>query len=105
MEKLTNKEFWILWKHRNGKPFDLSMDKAYYLLEYGYLALSAEPSSDVDKYQMRFKVCVSRDGVHAAEHHHDAYFANFWTSVRSWIAIVLSAISTTITFLRFFIFD
>ena len=76
MEKLTNSEFWILWRHKNGKPFDLSMNKSYYLLENGCLSLSQEPSSNIEKYKMNCKVFVNRYGIHALEHHKDEFFRN-----------------------------
>ena len=100
MNKLTNSEFWTLWRHKSGNPFDLSMNKAYYLLEYGYLSLSKEPSSDIEKYEMRFKVLVTRDGIHAAEHHKDSYFEARWTSFRAWLSLGVSVVALVVSILR-----
>lgn len=97
MNELTNKEFWILWKHRNGKPFDVHINNAFYLLNNGYLVLSGETSSDVDKFESRFKLCVSREGVRAAEHHKDSYFEARWVSLRAWVSLGISALALVVS--------
>ncbi len=100
MEKLTNKEFWILWRHRNGKPFDLSFDNCYYLSEYQYISGSDVPSSNPEKYKMSVKVFVTRDGIHAAEHHKDSYFEARWTSFRAWLSLGVSVVALIVSILR-----
>lgn len=97
MSDINNKEFWIIWKHRSGKAFDVRSDDAYYLMEKGYLSLSNEPSSDVDKYDCRFKVFVTRDGIRAAELHKDSYFDNRWTSLRAWISLGVAIIALIVS--------
>lgn len=100
MEKLTNSEFWILWRHKNGKPFNLSMSKSYYLLENGCLSLSQEPSSNIEKYKMNCKVFVNRYGIHALEHHKDEFFRNRWTSIRAWLSLAISIVALIVSVYR-----
>ena len=101
MQELTNKEFWVLHRHRKGKPFVLPMSKADYLLSFGYLTLTEEKVKDPKKLGIRFKVAVTREGCRACERHGDKYFTARRASVRAWIALIISGMSALFTLLEF----
>ena len=100
MDDITRSEFWILWSHRNGAPFEAPMDSIHFLLEQDLLTLTDVPVSDADKLGIRFKVFVNREGIRACEHFRDDYFDRRWTSIRSWIAIAISVASLIIMAIR-----
>jgi len=100
LRELTKSEYFSLRKHCDRKPFERSdiepIDLAS-LFSLGYLCRAQADLRFENDAKYADKIVITANGLSAYEHYHDEIYNRRMTSMRSWIALGISALSLSVS--------